>query len=83
MQWARIEAKISSKVEREETAPTGPQSLHGREGGKFNKEKTIKMNLMHEHFMQSHTSHSIHTLHQIYVFLSETRIQSEKGSCTR
>ena len=29
--------------------------------------------------MQSHTSHSIHTLHQIYVFLSETGVQSEKA----
>ena len=32
--------------------------------------------------MQSHTSHSIHTLHQLYVFLSEIRMQSEKGSRT-
>ena len=36
MQWASIEAEISSKVEEKETAPTGPQSVHRREVDKFN-----------------------------------------------
>ena len=39
MQWASTEAETSFKVEEEETAPTGPQSVHGREVGKFNKKK--------------------------------------------
>ena len=63
MRWASIETKISSKIEKKETAPTDPRSVYGREDGKFNKEKTIKVNLMHIHFIHSHTSHSIHTLH--------------------
>ena len=43
------------------------------------KEKTIKVNLMHNiSFMQSHASHNIHTLHQIYVLLSETGMQDKK-----
>ena len=63
MRWASIEIEISSKAEQKENASTGAQSMHGREGGKFNKEKTIKVNLMHIHFIHSHTSHSIHTLH--------------------
>ena len=82
MRWASIETEISSKVEEKETAPTSSQSVHGKKVGKFNKENTIKMNLMHRHFIHSRTSHSIHTLHQIYVFLFEIRMQSEKGSCT-
>ena len=72
MRWASIEIEISSKAEQKETVPTGSQSMQGREDGKFNKEKIIKVNLMHRHFIHSRTSHSIHTLHQIYVFLSET-----------
>ena len=42
MQWASIEVKISSKVKEKETAPTGLQSVHGREVGKFNKRKDHK-----------------------------------------
>ena len=61
----------------------GSQSMRGREGGKFNKKNTIKVNLMHKHVIHAQSSHIIHTLHQIYVFLSETEMQSEKGSCTR
>ena len=56
--------------------------MHGREVGKFNKRKGDKSesNAQTFHSWQSHTSHSIHTWHQIYVFLSETGMQSEKGS---
>ena len=39
MQGARIEMKISPKAEEKETAPTGLQNMHGREGGKFDKKK--------------------------------------------
>ena len=39
MQWASIEAEISSKVEEKKTTPTGPQSVYWREGGKFNKKR--------------------------------------------
>ena len=42
MQFVNIEAEISSKVEEKEIAPTGPQSAHGREVGKFNKRKDHK-----------------------------------------
>ena len=63
--------------------PTDPQSMHGQEGDKFNKEKTIKVNLMHRHVIHAQSSHSIRTLHQIYVFLSETGMQSKKGLAPR
>ena len=39
MQEASIEIEISPKAEEKETAPTGLQSMHGREGGKFDKKK--------------------------------------------
>ena len=39
MQWVSIKAEISFKVEEKETTPTGPQSVHGREVGKFNRRK--------------------------------------------
>ena len=42
MRWVSIETKVSSKVEEKETAPTGLQSMHGREGGKFDKKKKHK-----------------------------------------
>ena len=72
-----------SKIEKKEIAPTDLRSVYGRESGKFNKKKIIKVNLTHRHFIHSHTSHSIHTLRQIYVFLSKTGMKSEKRSCTR
>ena len=39
MQWVSIKAEISSKIEEKETAPAGPQSVHRREVGKFNKKR--------------------------------------------
>ena len=42
MQWASIGVEISSRVEEKETAPTGLQSVHEREVGKFNKRKYHK-----------------------------------------
>ena len=59
MQWASIEAKISSKVERKETAPIGPQSAHAREVGKFNKRKD------HKSESNAQTFHSCKVLHHI------------------
>ena len=40
MRGASIETEISPKTEKKETVPTGLQSMHGREGGKFDKKKT-------------------------------------------
>ena len=34
-----IEIEISPKAEEKETAPTSLQSMHGREGGKFDEKK--------------------------------------------
>ena len=59
MQWASIEAEISSKVEEKETAPTGPQSVHGREVGKFNKRKD------HKSESNAQTFHSCKVIHHI------------------
>ena len=53
MQWVSIKTEVSSKVEEKETAPTGPQNVHRREGVKINKGKTIKVNLMHKHFIDA------------------------------
>ena len=43
MRWASIETEISPKAKEKETTPTGLQSMHGREGGKFDKKKKHKM----------------------------------------
>ena len=59
MQWASIETEISSKVEEKEIAPTGPQSVHGREVGKFNKRKD------HKSESNAHTFHSCKVIHHI------------------
>ena len=53
MRWANIETKVFSKVEEKETAPIGPQNAHRRESGKINKEKFIKVNLMHKYFIHT------------------------------
>ena len=82
MQQASIKTEIPSKREEKETTLADPQSVQRREGGNLIKEKTIKVNLMHKHFIHTKSSHGIHTLHQIYVFLFERRMQREKGSCT-
>ena len=68
MQWASIETKISSKVEEKEIAPTGPESVYGREGGKFNKRKYHKNEFKCSNisFMRNHTLHN--ASHQIYIF---------------
>ena len=45
MREASIETKnISPKTEEKETAPTGLQSMHGREGGKFTKQYKMETN---------------------------------------
>ena len=53
MWWASIEIEISSRAEEKETTPIGPQSVHGWEAGELIKEKTIKVNLMHKHFIHA------------------------------
>ena len=52
MRGASIETEISPKAEEKETAPTGLQSVYGREGGKFEK-KNIKVKPMHKHFIHA------------------------------
>ena len=42
MQWASVETEISSKIEEKKIVSTGPLSVYGREGGKFNKRKYHK-----------------------------------------
>ena len=59
IQWASIEAKISSKVEEKQTAPTSPQSVHWREGDKFNKRKN------HKSESNAQTFHSCKVIHHI------------------
>ena len=51
MRQASIDIEISPKAEKRETAPTGLQSIHGREGGKFDEKKDIKLKPMHKHFI--------------------------------
>ena len=53
MREASIEIEISPKAEKKETVPTGLQSMHGREGGKFDKKKNIKLKPMHKHFIHA------------------------------
>ena len=60
MRGASIETKISPKAEEKETAPTGLQSVHGREGGKFD-QKNIKRKPMNEHFIHAQSYITRHT----------------------
>ena len=53
MRQARIDTEISPKAEERETAPTGLQSMHGREGGKFDEKKNTKVKPMHKHFIHA------------------------------
>ena len=53
MRQARIDTEISPKVQEKETAPTGLQSIHEREGGKFDEKKNIKLKPMHKHFIHA------------------------------
>ena len=59
MRRASIEVEIFSEVEEKETAPIGPQSVHGREVGKFNKRKD------HKSESNAHTFHSCKVIHHI------------------
>ena len=66
MRRASIETEISPKAEEKETAPTGLQSMHGRESGKFEKKKKeekkhIKWKPMHEHFIHAQSYITRHT----------------------
>ena len=53
MRQASIDTKISPKTEEKEIASTGLQSMHGREGGKFDEKKNIKLKPMHKHFIHA------------------------------
>ena len=53
MQQASIKTEIPSKREEKETTLADPQSVQRREGGNLIKEKTIKVNLMHKHFIHA------------------------------
>ena len=57
--FPKTKNEISFKTEQKETVPTGRQSMHGQKGGKFNKEKTIKVNLMYKHVIRAQSSHKI------------------------
>ena len=59
MRGASIETKTFSRVEEKETAPIGPQSVHGREDGKFNKRKD------HKSESNAQTFHSCKVIHPI------------------
>ena len=61
MRQARIDTEISPKAERRETAPTGLQSMHRQEGGKFDEKKNIKGKPMHEHFIHAQSYITRHT----------------------
>ena len=61
MRETSIETEISPKAEEKETAPTGLQSMHGREGGKFDKKKNIKWKPMHKHFIHAQSYITRHT----------------------
>ena len=60
MRGASIKSEISPKAEEKETTPTGLQSMHGREGGIFEK-KHIKWKPMHEHFIHAQSYITRHT----------------------
>ena len=60
MRQASIGVEISPKTEEKETTPTGLQSVHRQESGKFD-EKNIKGKPMHEHFIHAQSYISRHT----------------------
>ena len=54
MRQASIEIEISPKTEEKETTPTGMQSMHRQESGKFDeKKKSIKWKPMYEHLIHA------------------------------
>ena len=59
MRRVSIETEISSKVKEKKIAPTGPQSVHGREVGEFNKKED------HESESNAQTFHSCKVIHHI------------------
>ena len=61
MRQASIEIEISPKTEEKETTPTGLQSMHRQESGKFDEKKNIKGKPMHEHFIHVQSYISRHT----------------------
>ena len=78
----RDESIFEGKGERD--CMNRPQNVHRQEGGKINKDKTIKVNLMHKHFIhvRSYITWHSHIASDICV-LSEIGIQAEKGFCAR
>ena len=61
MRRACIDTEISPKAEEREIAPTGLQSMHGQEGGKFATKKNLKWKPMHEHFIHAQSYITRHT----------------------
>ena len=69
MRWSSIEKKISFRAEEKETAPIGPQSVHGREGDKFNERKDHKSESNAQTFHSCKVIHHIAFTHYIrYIF---------------
>ena len=61
MRQACINTEISPKAEGRETVPTGLQSMHGQEGGKFDEKKNMKLKPMHKHFIHAQSYITRHT----------------------
>ena len=61
MRQASIDTEISLKVDEKETAPTGLQSMHGRECGNFDEKKNIKWKPMHKHLIHAQSYITRHT----------------------
>ena len=69
MRWASIKTEISSKIEKKETAPADPQSVHGREVSKFNKRKDHKSESNAQTFYSYKVIHHMAFIHCIrYMF---------------
>ena len=87
MRWSSIEKKISFRAEEKETAPTGPQSVHGREGDKFNERKDHKSESNAQTFHSCKVIHHIaftHCIRYMFFYLKqECRVKRKKGFYTR
>ena len=69
MRWASIEIEISSKTEEKEIEPINPQSVHGREGDRFNKRKDHKSESNAQIFHSYKVIHHMAFIHCIrYMF---------------
>ena len=78
---ASIETEISPKVEEKETAPTGLQSMHGREDGKFDKKKKHKSETNAQAFHSCTIIHCMtYCIRYMFSYLKqECRVKKMKG----